>query len=142
MALKKPGYNSVFVNIYTLCGGVLRQSRHGHDIACENNDKACARGDFNIFNGHREILGSAEKSGIIGKAVLRFCNADRAVRKAVFIKGCNLLLCGGEDINSFSAVYFFDYGFNFLFNSAVKRIAEGEIALFLLADHHQRSQQV
>ena len=79
---------------------MLRQSRHGHDIACENNDKACARGNLNIFNGHREILGSAEKSGIIGKAVLRFRDADREACKAVFIKGCNLLLRGGKDINS------------------------------------------
>ena len=104
LILEKTADFACFVNVNLFCGRHLGQTGHCHNITCKNNNEACTCRNLNILDCNGKVIGCTELCGVIGEAVLCFCNADGKLVKAEGSKCVYLPFSGGCDNNASSAV--------------------------------------
>ena len=118
---------AVFCDVDAFCGGNLGKTGHGHDVAGQNDDEACACGDLDVADGDGEAFGCAEELLVIGEAVLRFCHANGKLVKAECSQSSDLLLCSGFDGNALATVNAGDDLGDLFFEGILVIVCEGEI---------------
>src|SRR5688572_28987592 len=69
--LEEADDRSVGVNRHAFGGGLLRQSRHRHDVACLGDDESRAGGCVHFVDRDPESGWTAESRRIIGERILR-----------------------------------------------------------------------
>ena len=119
---------TVFVNVDLLSGGNLGQTGHGHDVAGQRNDKACAGRDLQVANGDGKVLGRAQQGLIVGEGILRLGHADRQGGKTKVRELLRLLLGAGGQHNVLAVIDLGDNGLKLFFNGQLVFISIAEVA--------------
>ena len=89
--LEQPCNLTAIVHINLFSGRDFWETGHGHNVAGQHHDEACACGYTQIFDGDGEVLGSAEFGRIIREGILRFRHTDGTVAKTEFGQSSDLL---------------------------------------------------
>lgn len=104
MSLEQAGDVAVVVDVDVLGRGNFGQARHGQNAAGQRDHKVGAGGNLELAYGDAEALGSAQRLGVVAKAVLRLGHAHRQVAKAVLAQLGELALGGRRKVDAIGAV--------------------------------------
>lgn len=88
ISLEQSGNVAVVVAVDLQSRRCLRQTRHGHDVAGENNHKASAVGQCHVTDRDGEVFRLAQLRSIIRQGVLCLCHAYRQIAAAQSIDLC------------------------------------------------------
>lgn len=107
--LEETYHISVIVNVDIQRSRFLRQTGHCHNIAQQNNDKACACGNANLLYSYLEPFRTTQNLGIIGKRILCLCNTYGEIIKAQLVNLCQCFLCRRREVYCTCAIDFLAY---------------------------------
>ena len=133
---------SSLVYIDSLCSRYLGQTRHGHDLAGQGYDKACACGNLQVAYRYLEIGRRAQLLLVVGQAVLGLCYADRAVAKSERFQLLRLLLSVRCQDNSLAAVDLLYDLVQLILDASLQLIGEGEAVVGLFAETYDLFSQL
>ena len=102
--LEQAGDLAVLVDVDALGSGHLGQTRHGHHIASQGNNKACTSGDLQSTHCHFKVLRSTQQLLVIREGILSLCHTDGTVAKSHSLQLFRLLLRVACKDNSLSPV--------------------------------------